>query len=129
MLRNYQSARKGETHITNEGFTATIIKYNCSTDVDIQFDDEFNTVIKCRYCNLVAGTVKNPNNRTLCGRGYVGIGEYQPTKIKNRIQLMMHGEKCLKDVTEKNVCKLNHHIEDAMYVRSGRIFRCSRMVL
>ena len=56
-----------------------IIEYNTSTDVMIEFQDEFKCKMKVLYSNFLKGTVKNPYHRMLYNRGYIGEGDYLPS--------------------------------------------------
>ncbi len=55
-----KSSCLGETRMMNCGMKATCIKYNNSSDIDVQFED--GTVVCNRQKNaFVCGTIKNPN--------------------------------------------------------------------
>ena len=61
-IRNpiYIQNRIGETNITNNGQTMTIIGYRKYTDIDVQFED--GTIVKNKsYSCFKKGEIKNPN--------------------------------------------------------------------
>lgn len=54
-----------------------IIAYRKSSDIDIEFLDDFHYVkYHNNYHNFKAGQVKNPYDRDLYGVGYIGVGKY-----------------------------------------------------
>lgn len=59
---NCYSIRLGETNTNNQGLRMTIVKYNKSDNIDIQFDDK--TIVKHKtYSAFKSGMIKNPNYR------------------------------------------------------------------
>ena len=60
--------RVGETNITKQGFTISIIEYDCYNNVIIQFNDRYNTIWHTTYVRFKQGTVKNPNVLCMYGR-------------------------------------------------------------
>ena len=75
--------RTGEHFITNEGYEIVIIKYNGVHDVWIQFQDEHKTIRKgIDYKQCKNGGIENPFHPSVCGVGYIGVGNY--TKIDNK---------------------------------------------
>ena len=62
------SDRLGETSITKQGFIISIIGYDSSRNVIIQFNDRYNTIWHTTYTRFKQGTVKNPNVLCLYGR-------------------------------------------------------------
>lgn len=79
-LRNWNKnnvipGRVGEKHMTNEGYEIEIIEYiNCRT-CTIQFED-LGTVKNVPYTSIKNGAIRNRNNKTVHGIGYIGYGEY-----------------------------------------------------
>ena len=66
--------RVGEQVLSNQGYVMTIIAYRNNKDIDIQFDDEQNTIVehKC-YGDFKRGAIRNPNNKTINGVCKVGL--------------------------------------------------------
>lgn len=64
--------REGEVHINNQGCLMKIIKYNSYQDVDIEFQDEYRTIVNCQYHHIIDGTVNNPYYPTVYGVGILG---------------------------------------------------------
>ena len=70
--------RLGETRLNKQGTMMKIIRYGRHDDIDIEFMDEFHYVKQHQsYINFKNGSVKNPYDRTICGVGYIGVGEYK----------------------------------------------------
>lgn len=64
--------RTGEININNQGCPMVIIEYNNSTDIVIEFQDEYKTRVNTQYCNFKSGSVKNPYCPTVYGVGITG---------------------------------------------------------
>lgn len=72
--------RIGQENINNQGCMMTIIAYRNNKDIDVQFNDEFNTVVTNKdYAAFRKGAIKNPNYASVHGVGYVGQGNYSKT--------------------------------------------------
>lgn len=70
--------RIGEKYITNEGYKIEIIEYFGWKNCTIQFDN--GTIIRnIRYSHIKNGNVKNPNHKSVCNVGYMGVGKYKST--------------------------------------------------
>lgn len=55
--------RTGETCINNQGYIMKIIKYRNSHDIDVQFNDELNTIYQHKkLTDFYKGKIKNPNH-------------------------------------------------------------------
>lgn len=67
--------RLGETRLNSLGSKMWIVKYIKSINMMVQFEDGY--VTKTTYQHFLNGNVKNPNNRSIFGVGYLGIGDYQ----------------------------------------------------
>ena len=71
--------RKGEKHLSNRGYWATIIEYFSKRNCTVQFED--GTIIKgLQYGNIKKGQIKNPCHPSIYGVGYDGIGKYTTTR-------------------------------------------------
>lgn len=70
--------RLGETRLNKQGTMMKIVRYGSFDDIDIEFMDEFHYIKEHQiYSNFKSGGVKNPYDRTICGVGYIGVGEYK----------------------------------------------------
>ena len=69
------SIRVGEKYITNQGCTATIFEYFRWDNCSVIFEDG-NILKNVRYADLKKGSIKNPFHLSVCGIGYLGIGNY-----------------------------------------------------
>jgi len=68
-------SRMGETRINNQGSKMFIIEYSNSQDVTVQFMDGFIT--NASYQHFCDGSVKSPNDASVYGVGYLGVGSHQ----------------------------------------------------
>lgn len=64
--------RTNETHMNNQGYLMTIVKYNNTHDIIVEFNDERKTCVNSDYSSFIKGKVKNPYNKTMYGLGYIG---------------------------------------------------------
>ena len=54
--------RTGETNINFQGYKMTVVKYRNSNDIDVQFNDELNTIYQHKkYLDFKRGKIKNIN--------------------------------------------------------------------
>lgn len=83
--------RIGEQALNNQGCMMTIIEYRNNKDIDVQFNDEFNTVVTNReYHKFKLGQIKNPNHASVYDIGYIGQGEYSKSTDKDAY-VVWHG--------------------------------------
>lgn len=75
--------RIGETRINTMGSKMWIIKYNNVKDIDVQFEDEY-VAENMTYKQFELGKIKNPNDISVFGFGYLGVGRYK-AKINYKI--------------------------------------------
>jgi hypothetical protein len=69
--------RKGLINKTKSGTEMEIVKVLSYDKIIVQFKDEFRYEKEIHYNNFKRGTVKNPYDKTNCGIGYTGEGEYK----------------------------------------------------
>ena len=54
----------------------TIVRYGGRNDIDVQFDD--GTIVEHRmYGNFLKGQIKNPFFPSVCGVGFIGVGDFK----------------------------------------------------
>ena len=75
--------RMGESRINIHGEKMTIVEYNNSCDIVVEFDDVYKTRVKTQYGNFIRGVTSNPSNKLVFGVGITG-NKY-PVKVKNVI--------------------------------------------
>ena len=68
----------GYSFTSNEGFTAEVIEYISPFKVKIKW--ECGGITEAMAANIKMGAVYYPNNKSVCGVGYFGIGKYKPNK-------------------------------------------------
>ena len=72
-------SRLGETNKNSYGSLMTIVEYNNANDLIVEFENGYR--IKSCYKLFKNQSIKNPEDKTVYGVGYIGIGEYK-TKTK-----------------------------------------------
>lgn len=110
----------GKVFTTNGVTKCKIINYENSHKVTVKFLDSFGHEACVALSDLKRGYVKNPFAPAVCGVGYLGIGEYSPSKggVKTLAYVQWHGViRRSYDLTHKkkqssyekvNVCKEWH---------------------
>lgn len=78
---NDKITRINECNVNNCGSKMKIIMYINYKNVIVKFDN--NYITKCTYQSFRCGNVANPYDKTLCGIGYIGEGQYK-TKINDK---------------------------------------------
>jgi len=66
----------GEISYSKKGTPMKIIRYVNTSDLTIEFQDEYKVRRETTYGNFNKGQVKNPYDRTVCEVGYIGEGKY-----------------------------------------------------
>lgn len=74
--------RLGTENHNNQGCLMKIIEYNSSTDIVIEFQDEYKTRVKSAWKEFSNGGIKNPYYPEVYGVGMVG-NKY-PTTLNNK---------------------------------------------
>lgn len=82
IIEQHRQQKIGQINMSNDGTLMKIIEYNGAGDVLVEFQDSLAYKVKVHYSNFKKGTVTNPGNRIMYGRGYVGQGNYTITKNK-----------------------------------------------
>ena len=67
----------GEIRNNNSGTLMKIIDYKSTSDITVEFLDEYHYTKHTTYSNFVRGNVKNPYDKDLFGVGYLGVGKYK----------------------------------------------------
>ena len=75
MLKNRAEEFLGKTFKNNQGLNMSIVRFNNSSDIDVQFEDG-HVVEGCRLYSVQCGEIKNPYYPSVCGVGYMGVGKY-----------------------------------------------------
>ena len=67
----------GEINENTKGTKMKIIAYRGNSDIDVEFLDTYHYVFQhAIYQNFKTGTIKNPYDKTVYGKGYIGEGKY-----------------------------------------------------
>ena len=76
-MANNLKDRTGETNKNINGQLMKIIKYNNYSDIVVEFDDKYKTIVKCQYGMFKNGKLGNPNDNTVYNIGRLGQGKYK----------------------------------------------------
>lgn len=75
-------SRLYEENYNNKGCLMKIIEDNGSSNIVVEFQDEYKARVRTQYCNFKSGSVRNPYTPTVYGAGMTG-NKY-PAKINGR---------------------------------------------
>ena len=67
-----------KSYLVSGGYSITVIKYRQYNDVDIQFEDGYIKTVSMK--EVLSGQIKNPNYPSVCNKGFIGFGDFYPTK-------------------------------------------------
>lgn len=67
----------GDKFTSKQGCEAVVIAYNGSYNVRVRFLDEHGCERTFAARNLRSGLFKNPYHPSVCGKGYIGVGEHK----------------------------------------------------
>lgn len=76
-MANNLKDRTGEINKNINGQLMKIIKYNNYSDIVVEFDDKYKTIVKCQYGMFKNGKLGNPNDNTVYNIGRLGQGKYK----------------------------------------------------
>lgn len=71
--------RVGLTYFNNKGELMTIVEYNSSSDIYIQFIDDHKAIIHTTFTNFKNGEIINPYRPSYYNKGYIGEG-FKPSR-------------------------------------------------
>ncbi len=77
-------SRLGETRVNNHGSKMWIINYTDSQNITVQFEDGY-IVPRVTYQQFCSGSIKSPNDVSVFGHGYIGVGEFKPYGIDSKV--------------------------------------------
>lgn len=72
MSDNKKKNRVGEERINNQGCPMRIVEYNNSSDIVVEFQDDYKIRVHTIYVNFASGSIKNPYYPTIYGVGITG---------------------------------------------------------
>lgn len=72
--------RIGEINFNKTGSKMVIIEYKSAHDIVIEFDNGYIT--KSKYQHFKSGKIKNPYDKIIYGKGYLGEGKYSSKNKK-----------------------------------------------
>ena len=68
--------RLGEIRKNNFGTEMKIIEYKNADNIVVKFLDDYGYEKRTTYSNFKTGGIKNPYDKTVYGKGYIGEGKY-----------------------------------------------------
>ena len=77
--------RIGLTYLNNKGELMTIVEYNNSSDIIVEFNDHMKTKVSTTFNNFKKGEVNNPYRPSYYNKGYIGEG-FKPTKTDKSME-------------------------------------------
>ena len=122
-MANNLKDRTGEINKNINGQLMKIIKYNNYSDIVVEFDDKYKTIVKCQYGMFKNGKLGNPNDNTVYNIGRLGQGKYKSKFNKKQTIQYQYWFDMMKRCYSKDYHKSSQHIKDAPYVKNGIIFR------
>lgn len=78
-----QDERLYEEKNNNQGCLMKIVKYNHTSDIVVEFQDEYKFRTSTTYHNFKSGSVKNPYYPSVYGVGMIGVKYPRSVKCKN----------------------------------------------
>lgn len=84
-IEKQKQERLGKENRNTFGTLMKIVEYESSSNVTIEFQDEYKFRKKCDYNKqFIRGEVRNPYDKETYNVGYIGVGKYK-TKEKGKI--------------------------------------------
>lgn len=77
MKRKNKKDYVGEENYNTLGTLMKIVEYRNCQDITIEFQDKHKYQKICQYDQFKKGNVQNPYDKTVCGVGYLGDGDYK----------------------------------------------------
>lgn len=71
-MKSKKDERLGEERVNNQGCLMKIVEYNSTSDIVVEFQDEYNARVHTAYQTFLNKSVKNPYYPSVCGVGIVG---------------------------------------------------------
>ena len=68
-----KEGRVGEERINKQGCLMKVAEYNKSSDISVEFQDEYKVNIHTSYASFCKGDVKNPYAPSVFGVGKIGL--------------------------------------------------------
>lgn len=96
--------RLGQEKLNNQGSLMRIIEDNGSSDIVVEFQDEYRYRKNTIYANFKSGSVKNPYYPSICGVGKVGtkyLSRINSVQLKEYVVWTGMLDRCFNQ-TEKN---------------------------
>lgn len=79
---NKRFERLGEEKYNNQGYLMKIVEYINSSNIIVEFQDDYRARINSAYKEFSIGNIRNPYHPSVCGVGMIGVR--YPSKINNK---------------------------------------------
>ena len=115
--------RLGEVRKNKEslgGYEMKIIEYNGTSDIWIEFQDEYKYKFHTNYSNFLKGGIKNPYHKSVCNIGYLGNGKYS---CKDYPKIYNHWNHMLKRCYNIQVLDKNPTYKDCKVCEDWHCFQ------
>ena len=89
--------RVGESFVNQQGSPFTIIEYNSTKDVVVEFQDEFKARVHTTYHHCLRGGIKNPYAPSVFGVGCLG-------ELSSNVKININGKKMRESIHVGNQC-------------------------
>lgn len=84
-IENQKIERLGEIKYNKYNVKIEIVEYNTEEDIYVIYNDDVNTKTNITYREFrKENRLKTPYDKTICGIGYVGVGEWKPSYIDDK---------------------------------------------
>ncbi|MFW6030794.1 MAG: AP2 domain-containing protein [Halanaerobiales bacterium] len=120
-MKNKKEERLGEINKNNYGREMKIIKYNNNLDIEVEFDNGYKT--KCEYRSFKKGSVRNPYDRTVYNKGFLGEGKYITSINKKQTKIYDVWKAMLQRAYSKKFKKNNPTYEDCIVCEEWHNFQ------
>lgn len=71
-MTSKRKSRMGEEQLNNQGCLMRIIQYNNSSDIIVEFQDDYKAKVHAKYQMFLLGKIKNPFYPSIFGVGIIG---------------------------------------------------------
>lgn len=83
---NQRLNRVGEKKINKYGVEIKIIEYTTEEDITVIYNNDIRTATKTTYREFKKeNRLNTPYDKTICGVGYLGVGDYKATEITDGV--------------------------------------------
>lgn len=82
---NLKNERLGQINQNRFGTEMKIIDYKNSSNITVEFLDNYHYKTRTCYTSFISGGTKNPYDKTIYGVGFIGVGRYRGKKEHKKV--------------------------------------------